>query len=235
MRMASSSSSSPVPRMPLSRERVLRAAVALADETGLESLSMRKLGEALGVEAMSLYHHVTNKDDLLDGMIDVVFSEVDLPPRGVGWRTAMRRRAISMRQVLSRHRWAIGLMESRTSPGPATLQHHDAVIGCLREAGLSVELTAHAFSALDSYIYGFALQERSLPFETPEQIEELARTMLAGFPPGAYPHFIELTTTHVLQPGYDYGNEFEFGLDLILDGLERAALQETSTPPPAGT
>lgn len=224
--MTPSSGRARTPRVPLSRGRVLRAAVALADENGIESLSMRKLGEALGVEAMSLYHHVANKDDLLDGMIDVVFSEVDLPSTEVVWKTAMRRRAISMRHVLSRHGWAIGLMETRTSPGPATLQHHDAVIGCLRAAGFSVGLTAHAFSALDSYIYGFALQERGLPFETPEQTAELARTMLAQFPPGAYPHFIELATTHVLQPGYDYGDEFEFGLDLILDGLERAAAQD---------
>ncbi len=112
-------------------------------------------------------------------------------------------------------------METRTSPGPATLQLHDAVIGCLRAVGFSVGLTAHAFSALDSYIYGFAVQERGLPFETPEQTAELAQTMLAQLPPGAYPHFIELTTTHVLQPGYDYGAEFEYGLDLVLDGLER--------------
>ena len=155
-------------RTPLSRERVLRAAVAFADESGIATLSMRKLGEVLGVEAMSLYNHVASKGDLLDGMIDLVFSEIDLPSGGAGWKTAMRQRAASARQVLSRHRWAIGLMESRSSPGPATLRHHDAVIGCLREAGFPVALAAHAFAVLDSYIYGFALQEASLPFDTGE-------------------------------------------------------------------
>ncbi len=181
---------------------------------------MRRLAKAVGVEAMSLYNHVANKDDLLDGMIDVVFAEIDLPSAGDGWRAAMRRRAISVRAVLRRHRWAIGLMESRTSPGPATLAHHDAVIGVLRAGGFTVAQTAHAFSALDSYIYGFALQEASLPFDTGEDTAELARTIMAQFPAGEYPHLAELTVQHVLQPGYDYGNEYEFGLDLILDGLE---------------
>jgi AcrR family transcriptional regulator len=199
---------------------VLLAAVALADESGSESLSMRKLGEAVGVEAMSLYHHVANKEDLLDGMIDVVFGEIDLPTGGVDWKTAMRQRAVSARRILSRHGWAIGFMESRSSPGPATLRHHDAVIGCLRDAGFSIALAAHAFSVLDSYIYGFALQERSLPFHTPEETAELAQDILAGFPADEYPHLAELTTQHVLRPSYDYGDEFEFGLDLILDGLE---------------
>ena len=210
------------PRPPLTRGRVLQAAVALADASGSEALSMRKLGDVVGVEAMSLYHHVANKDDLLDGMIDVVFGEIDLPSSGDDWKTAMRQRAVSARRVLSRHGWAIGFMESRSSPGPATLRHHDAVIGCLRDAGFSIELAAHAISVLDSYIYGFALQERGLPFHTPEETAEMAQDILAGFPADEYPHLTELTTQHVLRPGYDYGNEFEFGLDLILDGLERA-------------
>ncbi|HVM55779.1 MAG TPA: TetR/AcrR family transcriptional regulator C-terminal domain-containing protein, partial [Acidimicrobiales bacterium] len=204
-------------RTPLSRELVLRAAIAFADDNGIASLSMRKLGEAVGVEAMSLYNHVANKSDLLDGMIDAVFGEVDLPATTDGWRAPMRQRAISVREVLSRHRWAIGLMESRTSPGPATLQHHDAVLGCLRNAGFSVELAAHAFSVLDSYIYGFTLQEANLPFESGEQTAALAEAILAMAPADAYPHLTELALEHVLQPGYDYGDEFEFGLDLILD------------------
>jgi AcrR family transcriptional regulator len=211
---------------------VLYAAVALADESGSESLSMRKLGEAVGVEAMSLYHHVANKEDLLDGMIDVVFAEIDLPASGEDWKTAMRQRAISARRVLSRHGWAVGFMASRSSPGPATLRHHDAVIGCLRDAGFSIELAAHAFSVLDSYIYGFALQERSLPFHTPEETAELAQDILAGFPADKYPHLAELTTQHVLRPGYDYGNEFQFGLDLILDGLETTSDQAARRPVP---
>jgi len=209
-------------RIPLSRERVLEAAIAFADANGIEALTMRKLGAAVGVEAMSLYNHVANKSDLLDGMIDVVFGEVGLPSAEDGWKTAMRRRAISVRAVLSRHRWAVGLMESRSTPGAATLRHHDAVIGCLRAGGFSVELTAHAYSALDSYIYGFALQERNLPFNTPEETKELAQAILAQFPVDEYPHLAELTFEHVLQPGYDYSKEFEFGLDLLLDGLERA-------------
>jgi AcrR family transcriptional regulator len=209
------------PRVPLTRERVLRAAVALADDSGLESLTMRKLGEVVGVEAMSLYNHVANKGEVLDGMVDLVFSEIHLPSAGDDWKTAMRQRAISAREALSRHPWGIGLMESRTSPGPATLRHHDAVIGSLREGGFSIELAAHAFSALDSYVYGFALQEASLPFDTAEETAELAETIFGQLPADQYPHLTELVTEHVLQPGYDYANEFEFGLDLILDGLER--------------
>ena len=209
-------------RTPLSRERVLKTALALADASGIESLTMRKLGEAVGVEAMSLYNHVPSKGDLLDGLINLVFSEIELPSGADGWKTAMRQRAISARAVLSRHRWAIGLMESRTSPGPATLRHHNAVIGCLRQAGFPVALAAHAYSALDSYIYGFALQEASLPFDTSEQTSELAQAIVAQFPADEYPHLAEFTFEHVLRPGYDYGGEYEFGLDLILDGLERA-------------
>jgi AcrR family transcriptional regulator len=210
------------PRIPLSRERVLRAAVAFSDENGIGSLTMRKLGEALGVEAMSLYNHVANKDQLLDGMVDLVFSEIDLPAGGAGWKAAMRQRAVSARQALSRHRWAIALMQSRTAPGPATLRHHDAVIGSLREAGCSIPLAAHAFSVLDSYIYGFALQVASLPFETEEETAEVAEMILSQMPADEYPHLTEMAVEHVLQPGYDYGDEFEFGLDLILDGLEMA-------------
>ena len=212
-----------VRRAGLSRGRVLGAAVALADQSGIEALSMRKLGQALGVEAMSLYNHVASKSDLLDGMIDVVFSEIGLPSSEAGWKPAMRQRAIAVRQALARHGWAVGLMESRASPGPATLRHHDAVLGCLRHAGFSVEMTAHAYSLLDSYIYGFALQEASLPFDTAEKTAEVTQEIFEQFPTGEYPHLTELTIQHVLQPGYDYGNEFEIGLDLILDSLERAA------------
>ena len=213
----------PDTRARLSRDRVLAGAVAFADEHGIEALTMRKLGQALGVEAMSLYNHVANKDELLDGMVDIVFAEIGLPAGDAGWKEAMRRRAVAARQALSHHRWAIGLMESRTSPGPATLRHHDAVIGCLRGAGFSVEMAAHAFSLLDSYIYGFALQEASLPFDTAPQTAEVAELILSRMQPDQYPHLTELAVEHVLQPGYSYGNEFEFGLDVILDGLERAA------------
>ncbi len=220
--MSAMPDATPEPRIPLSRQRVLLAAVAFADDNGIQSLSMRKLAAAVGVEAMSLYNHVANKTDLLDGMIDVVFSEIELPAREDSWKTAMRQRAISVHTVLSRHRWAIGLMESRASPGPATLRHHDAVIGCLRDAGFSLELVAHAYAALDSYIYGFALQERGLPFHTPEETAALAQVIVAQFPADEYPHLAEFTFKHVLQPGYAFGEEYEFGLDLILDGLEKA-------------
>ena len=219
--MASQNDPSGQPRIRVTRERVLLAAIDLADKGGVEALSMRKLGQVLRVEAMSLYNHVANKDDILDGMVDHFFAEIGLPLRGVGWKTAMRKRAISAREVLARHSWAIRLMASRSRPGPATLRHHDAVIGCLREAGFSIAMAAHAYSVLDSYIYGFALEQASLPFKTSEEVGEVADSFLRQFPADAYPHLAELTLQHVLQPGYDYANEFEFGLDLILDGLER--------------
>jgi AcrR family transcriptional regulator len=219
-------------RAPLSRERVLRAAITRADQDGISSLSMRKLGETLGVEAMSLYNHVASKSALLDGMIDIVFSEIDLPSDEADWKDAMRRRAVSARQVLRRHPWAIGLMESRTSPGPATLRHHDAVLGCLRRAGFSVGLTAHAYSLLDSYIYGFALQEAGLPFGTGEEAAQVAHQISAQFASGQYPYLTEMAVEHVLRPGYDYGDEFLVGLDLILDGLAATARQ---APGDAGT
>ena len=207
-------------RARLNRDKVVGAAIALADASGIESLSMRKLGGELGVEAMSLYNHVSNKGDLTDAMIDGVFAEIDLPSGGTDWRTAMRHRAISVRKVLARHPWATGLMESRTTPGPATLRHHDAVLGILREAGFSIVLAAQASSVLDSYIYGFVLQERNLS-ATSLGSTRLAQVILARLATQDYPHVAELTVEHVLQPGYDHDAEFEFGIDLILDGLER--------------
>jgi AcrR family transcriptional regulator len=208
------------PRVPLSQERVLHAAVALADERGLEALTMRALGETLGVEAMSLYYYVANKDELLDGMVDLVFSEIELPTTDVDWKTAMRRRSISTREALARHRWAVGLLESSMRPGPANFRLHDAVLGCLREAGFSVENAAHAYSLQDAYIYGFALQEKSMPVETPEQLAEAAESLRRQFSADEYPHIAETIAEHVTKD-YDFADEFEFGLDLILDGLER--------------
>jgi AcrR family transcriptional regulator len=207
-------------RVPLSRERVLRGAIAVADASGIGSLTMRSLAQELGVKPMSLYHYVANKDEILDGIADVVFSEIELPPADADWRSAMRDRAISARGALGRHPWATPLMQSRTNPGPATLRHHDSVIGSLRRAGFSVAMAAHAFSLLDAYVYGFALQEASLPFDS-ETAPEVAEAIMAQFPSEAYPYLAELTIQHVLQPGYDYGDEFEIGLDLILDGLEK--------------
>ena len=209
-------------RVPLSKERILRTAVLLADEQGVAALTMRKLAETLGVEAMSLYYYAANKDEILDGMVDLVFGEIDLPPRQADWKAAMRQRAISARDALTRHPWAIGVMESRANPGPATLRHHDAVIGSLRQGGFSIALAAHAVSVIDSYVYGFALQALNLPFDTSEELEQLAEEMLREMPADQYPHLTEMIVEHALQPGYSYANEFEYGLDLILDGLERA-------------
>jgi AcrR family transcriptional regulator len=209
-------------RSRLSRERVLRAAITHADAGGIEALTMRTLAEELGVAPMALYRHIANKDDLVDAMVDVVFSEVDLPASTAGWKTAMRQRAISAREVLSRHRWAIGLMESRTNPGPGNLRHHDAVIGTLRAAGFTTEMAAHAYSLVDSYIYGFALTQMNLPFDTSAEVAEVAQNMLQPFPVNEYPNLVEFITEHAMKPGYDYGDEFVYGLDVILDGLERA-------------
>jgi AcrR family transcriptional regulator len=197
-------------------------AIRLADAAGIEGLTMRKLAEELGVEAMSLYHHAASKDEILDGMVDRIFSEIELPPQAADWKEAMRRRAHSARAVLLRHPWAIRLMESRAAPGPANLKHHDAVIGCLRHAGFSVELTAHAYSVLDAYCYGFVHTELNLPFDTGEEAQEVVDNIMSRFAAGQYPHLMELAAQQVLRPGYTYGSEFEFGLELILDGLERA-------------
>jgi AcrR family transcriptional regulator len=199
----------------------VRAAIELADEGGIESLTMRQLGQELRVVAMSLYNHVANKDDIVDGIVDLVFGEIDLPASGADWKTAMRQRAISLRDVLSRHRWAIGLMEARRNPGPANLRHHDAVIGNLRAAGFDSAMTAHAYALLDSYIYGFAVTKMNLPFDTGEEVAEVAQGMLQPFPRNEYPNLVAFITEHAMKPGYDYADEFEYGLDVILDGLER--------------
>ncbi|WP_199702397.1 TetR/AcrR family transcriptional regulator [Jiangella rhizosphaerae] len=206
-------------RAPLTRDRIVAAAVALADEKGQAGASMRAIAARLGVEAMSLYNHVAGRDDILDGMVDAVFAEISLPDDGTEWRAAMRDRAGSARAALKRHPWAVGLMDSRGRPGPATLRHHDAVLGALRAGGFSVVMAAHAISLIDSYLYGFVLQELSLPFTGDGDLGEVADGIRAGLPEGAYPHLMELMTTRVLVPGYDYGDEFEFGLALILDGL----------------
>ena len=207
-------------RKPLSRARVLQAAVALADEAGLEAFSMRGLAQELGVVPMALYKHVANRDELLDGMVDIVFGEIELPPEELDWRSAMRRRAISARAALKRHSWAIGMMESR-HPGPANLRNHDAVMGCLRKAGFSFKTAIHAYSLQDAYIYGFALQERDTDFETADSAGEAARRRAETI--GAledYPHLVEIAT-QLPESGYDNAVEFAWGLDLILDGLER--------------
>ena len=210
-------------RTTLSRAKVLSAAIELADEIGIDALTIRKLADRLGVAAMTIYHHVPSKEEIVDGMVEIVFSEIEKPPAGVDWKTAMRRRCISAREVLRRHPWAAPLMESRMSPGPANLSHHDAVIGSLRNGGLSIQMTAHAYAVLDSFIYGFAFEESVLPSGDGEGFAEIAEQIAAHFPSDQYPHLAEFTFEHVLQPGYDFSDSFEFGLDLIIDGLERAA------------
>ena len=225
------------PRGHLSKERVFRAAVELADGGGLESLTMRKLAHELGVGAMSLYYYVPNKDELITGMVDIVFSEIELPPGDVDWRAAMRRRARSTREALNRHRWAVGLMESLEMPGPASIRLHDAVLGCLREAGFSVEMTIQAYSVIDAYLYGFALQEKTVPFESAEDAAALAQEQVRQLDAQAqqqqltaladeYPYIAEVVAGHVAKVGHDFGHAFEYGLDLILDAFE--ARRETA-------
>ena len=219
-------------RTPLSKERVLRAAVALAARDGIESLTMRKLAAELGVGAMTLYHYVPNKDELIEGMVELVFSEIELPSTDVDWKSAMRQRAASTRNALNRHRWAVGLMESNPMPGPQSLRVHDAVLGCLREAGFSIEMTIQAYSVLDAYIYGFALQEKTVPFDSAASAAAVATEQVREFAEVAeeqhsaalvdeFPYLAEVVAGHVANVGYDFGEAFDYGLDLILDALEQ--------------
>lgn len=212
-------------RARLSPERVVAAAIALADEFGLADLTIRRLADALEVKPMSIYHHVPNKDAIIDAMVDHVFAEIELP-EGDDWRAAMQTRMHSARVALARHPWAPAIMESRTSPGPATLAHHNAVLACFRSAGFSLELTAHAYALVDSYLYGFALQEAGLPATEGEEMHDIASMMSAAMPAGRYPFLEELTEGLILQPGYDFADEFDFGLELLLDGLATRLARE---------
>ena len=197
----------------------MAAAVALADAGGFDSLSMRNLADKLGAGTMALYRHVANKEDLLDHMVDVVFAEMYPPAIGGDWTRELRERGISARAALRRHPWAVGLMESRVHPGPASAVHHNATVGCLREAGFPFREAVHAYNLLDSYTYGFALQEQTVPFETPEQSADMA-AITVGDQGSEYPYLAEVVA-ELGARGYDYTEEFEFGLDFILDGLER--------------
>jgi len=205
---------------PLTREKVLRAAVGLADAGGIAGLSMRALGRQLGVEAMSLYNHVANKDDLLDGIVDMVIGEIELPALDADWRDAMRARAVSARQAFARHPWAAPLIDSRVSGGPARLRYFEAVIGVLRRAGFTVDLAARAFSLIDSYIYGFGRQSLNMASGDGGGTQA-AEAFLAALPADAFPYLAEMAAAHAANPGYDEAADFAFGLNLILDGLQR--------------
>ncbi len=198
---------------------MLRTAIRMADEGGIESLSMRKLGQELEVEAMALYHHFTNKDELLDGIVDLVFSEIERPAPGTAWRTAMRRRAGSVREALDRHSWAVGVIGSRRNAGPASLGHHDAVMGNLLAAGFDMPMAAFADALLDSYVYGFALTRQNVPFAAADQVVD--GTHVEPLPAPRFPHLARFTE-HALAAGHDFEGNFDFGLELILNGLEQA-------------
>lgn len=219
--MATRAARREAPKERLTRARVLQAALALADEAGIDALTMRSTSERLGSEPMSLYRHVRNKEDMLDGLIDLVFGEVELPRTTSDWKRAMRQRAIAVRKVLSRHPWAFALVESRVQPGPENLRHHDWVLGVLRRAGFSSALATHAYNTLDSYIYGFVLQERNLPFKNAAELAEIGPMMLRQIPADVYPH-LRAVAEELLASRFDYGKEFEYGLDLILDALARS-------------
>jgi AcrR family transcriptional regulator len=207
-------------RLPLTRDRDLTAAIEIADERGIGAVTMREVASRLGVEAMSLYNHVANKDDILDGMVDLVIEEFDLPPRGGDWRDAMRRRAVSAHEAFDRHRWAPPLLDSRESSGPARLRYFDWVLGTLVEAGFSLDDAVRAFSLLDSYIYGFGIQQFNMSANGEATTEEMAEAILEFVPAEEYP-YLHRMATHQMRAGYDAEADFGFGLEIILDGLDR--------------
>lgn len=205
-----------VRREPLNRERVLRAAITLADKEGLDALTMRRLGQEVGVEAMSLYNHVKNKDDILDGIVDLVLTDIDVPPAGTDWKKAMRRRSISAHEVLVAHPWAAMQIMSRYSIGPGMTRYLDATLGRLREGGFTIEGALDAWHTLDSHLYGFTLQQLNLPFAA-DEASRVSADVLPGLSAGEFPHVVEVIG-HVMRSGRV--EDFEYGLDLILDGLE---------------
>ncbi|MFV0461425.1 MAG: TetR/AcrR family transcriptional regulator C-terminal domain-containing protein [Actinomycetales bacterium] len=208
----------------LSRERILAEAIASADENGIDALTIRALASRLGAKPMSLYHHVDSKESLLDAMVDEVFDRIDVPDPSLPWREAVRRRCLSARAVLASHAWSVPLLESRRHPGPATLRHHDAMLGCLLGGGLSMQLTAHAYAVLDSYVYGFAIQEANLPVggeDSPATVAEIAQAIAID----DYPHLARFTIEHAMRPDYRFGDSFEYGLDVLLDGIAASAVE----------
>jgi AcrR family transcriptional regulator len=220
-------------RQPLNRDRVLRAALALADDGGIEALSMRRLGQRLGVEAMALYKHLANKDEVLAGILDIIVGDIDIMESGVSWKESMRSRAVSMRKVFALHPWALGLLESRRILGPAALRYCDSVLGVLRRAGFSTLMATRAFSVLDSYAYGYCIQEKSLPSGSATEATEAAEEFLRQLPGNQYPYLAE-TAVNAMGSAFDFAEEFELGLDLLLKALEtwRAGdLAETEARP----
>ena len=219
--MARQSKRRPGRRLPLSRERVLRAAIKLADEGGIEALTMRKLAKELGVEAMSLYNHVANKGDVLDGIVDTALGEIVLPTGEADWKTAIRDIAISAHETLLRHPWASGLWMGQ-KPGPARLRYGDSLLGCFRNAGFSKDLTYHAYHIIESYILGYTFQVLGYQNVDMEQFAGIAASFLSGEFSADYPHFTEHALQHMeAEPGHDDVSAYELGVDLILDGLER--------------
>ena len=206
-------------RAPVSRAWALERAIVVADGEGIEAVTMRRLARELKIEAASLYHHVSGKDEILDGLVNLVSAEIELPSPTEDWRSAIRQCAHNTRAVLRRHPWAVALMASRTAPGPATLRVLDAGIRCFRQGGFSVRAAAHAISAVDSYVHGFVLQEVNLPFRDESELAAMTGAIMEHFPAADFPHLFELTIEHVLQPGYSYGNEFDVGLEVVLDGV----------------
>lgn len=191
--------------------------MALADEVGIDALTIRKLAVAIGTKPMTIYRHVASKEEIIDGMVERVFAEIERPPTDGEWLGALRVRCLSAKAALTRHPWAAPLMEARTSPGPETLGHHDAVVGCLRRGGLSWPMVAHASAMLDAFVYGFALVEASLPSHAEGEFVAVVEDIAGALDADAYPHLVGFTTEHVFQPGYDYSDSFEFGLDRILE------------------
>jgi AcrR family transcriptional regulator len=209
------------PRTPLSKERVLHAAVALADEGGIESLSMRKLADELGVKAMSLYNHVANKDDLYQGIVDLAMGEIEVPSEEADWKSALRQSAISAYQAFVRHPWACNLHMATPRINDERMQWMEGVLKTLREAGFSPNMTHHGYHALDSHITGFTLWIVSMPFDSREELLDMAQEFIPRIPADRFPYVIEHAKEHLEDPDPDEPSEFEFGLDLILEGLER--------------
>ncbi|MCL1593780.1 MAG: TetR/AcrR family transcriptional regulator [Actinomycetia bacterium] len=207
----------------LNSDRIVEGALLLADDVGMDAFTIRRLASALGVGPMTIYHYFPNKEAIIDAMVDAVYAQIALPPTDQEWTDAIRVRCISAREALNRHPWAPPYMVSRTSPGPATLGHHDALLGCLRRGGLSLQMTAHAYAILDSFLHGFALEEASLPASGGEEVQEIAEEMTAAFDVERYPSLVEFATGHVMRPGYNFSASFEFGLNLIIDGLDSAS------------